>query len=243
MNSELRAIRDQLKLILKQKKLNYAGLAKRLGVAEVTVKRFFTTEDISFLKLQQICQEIGISALDLMALVKNGNEEAFSLSVPQEEYFSKNEALYDFFVSLLKHRSLASVLKTGKFHKINVPKFLKELAKLDLIDLPLGDAVHVKKTGTLTWIKAGPLQKAFMRKRHISYLDAFEIPLKEESSYLSSSQRSLRSESLQEMKRDLEFIVHKYRSRAYREEKIYSEDQLVPVAWIIGAGEYTMGLK
>jgi transcriptional regulator with XRE-family HTH domain len=237
-NWELEAVRSELKRILKQKKFSYKKLAKVLGVAEITVKRFFTSEDVSFVKLQQICRVIGISALELVALVQKGGEETFSLSEEQEEFFCKNERLYEFFVCLLKSRSIEIAEIKGHFKNENIPRFLRELEKLDLIEVPIGDSVHVKRHGVLTWISGGPLQKKFMRVRHSKYLDSFERQLQNPLNYLASSQRHLRPESIEEMKRDLEFVVHKFRSRAYREETIYSDDQLVPVAWLVGLGPH-----
>ncbi len=237
-NWELTAVRNQLKQILKQKKVSYKNLAMEMGTSEITVKRFFTSDDISFIKLQNICGVIGISALELIALVNKGGEETFDLSLQQEKQLSQNEQLYDFFVLLLKFRSIKLALQNGRFKKENIPRFLRELEKLDLIELPIDDKVHVKRVGVLTWIKGGPLQKKLMRPRHIKYLDAFESQLNERSNYLASSQRHLRAESLEEMKRDLEFIVHKYRSRAYREETIFPEEQLIKVAWLVGLGKY-----
>ena len=234
---EVVAIQRQLKEILKQKKYSYKKIADVLGVAEITIKRFFSSEELSFSKLQQICQVIGISALDLIAVVTKGGEQAFSMSLPQEKALSENEDLYNFFVCLLKTPSLKFAAQKG--HKKELfPKFLRELEKLGLAEIPLGDGVAVNGKGVLTWIKGGPLQKKYMRLRHIRYVENFEARLSSENTYLASSQRSLRPESLQEMKRDLEFVVQKFRARAYREETIYSVDQLVSLAWLVGLGEY-----
>jgi len=238
-NWELEAVRNQLKRILKQKKFSYQKIAKELGISEITVKRFFTSKDVSFVKFQQICRVIGISALDLVAMVQLGTEETFSLSHEQEEYLSKNERLYDFFVLLLKSRSIELSTQKGRFKKENIPRFLRELEKLDLIEIPTGDIVLVKRYGVLSWIRGGPLQKKFMRVRHDKYLSSFERNLQNPLNYLASSQRYLRPESVEEMKRDLEYVVHKFRSRAHREETIFSEDQLVGVAWLVGVGPYT----
>jgi hypothetical protein len=130
------------------------------------------------------------------------------------------------------------VIRKVNFKGANIPRFLRELNALDLIDLPIGDRVHIKKSGTLTWRKGGPQQKKFMRKRHERYLDAFENALDESRTFLTSSQRQLRPESLEEMKRDLAFLAQKYRDRAYLEESTCSESQLVDVAWLVGVGKY-----
>lgn len=237
-NWELEAVRSQLKRILKQKKISYKRVATELGISEITVKRFFTAEDVSFAKLQQICRIAGISALELVAMVQSGGEESFSLSREQEEYFSRNERLYDFFVLLLKSGSLKYSVEKGRLQKENIPRFLRELDKLDLIELPAGDSVRVKKRGVLTWIKGGPLQKSFMRRQHARYLDAFERQIQSPLAFLASSQRYLRPESVEEMKRDLDFVVQKFRARAYREETVYPESQLVSVAWLAGLAPY-----
>lgn len=237
-NWELKAVRRQLREMLKQKKMNYGTLAQKMNVAEITVKRFFTSSDISFRKLQQVCEAIGISALELASVVNKGNEQSFQLTEKQEAYLCKNERLYDFFVLLLKTRSIQQSLRKGRFEGVNTSKFLRELKSLDLIELPTGDNVSVKKRGALTWRKDGPLQKKFMRQRHEKYLDLFENTFNEPLNYLTSSQRHMRPESATEMKRDLEFIAQKYRDRAYVEEITCSEDQLVGVAWLIGLGKY-----
>lgn len=238
-NWELSAVRNQLKQVLKQKKFGYKRLARELGVSEITIKRFFSSKDFSFVKLQSICQVIGISALDLMAVVKNGSEETFSLTIQQEKYFAENVILYEFFTLLLKFKSVKIVLQKGRFKKEHVPRYLRELNDLDLIELPVGDTVRVKHTGVLTWLRGGYLQKKFMRLRHVKYLEVFEGQMNGGLGYLASSQRQMRAESIEEMKRDLEFIVQKYRARAYREETIYNEDQLVGVAWLVGVGQYS----
>lgn len=237
-NWELKAIRNQLKEILKQKKMNYRTLAKKMKVSEITVKRFFTTSDISFLRLQQVCEAIGISALELATIVSKGNEKTFNLTESQELYLSKNERLYDFYVLLLKTHSVQSTVQKGRFDGVNIPKFLKELNSLELIDLPTGDRIHAMHVGTLTWRKNGPLQKRFMRQRHEKYLDVFEKNIESPFNYLTSSQRHMRPESIAEMKRDLEFVIQKFRDRAYIEETTCSESQLIGTAWIVGFGKY-----
>jgi transcriptional regulator with XRE-family HTH domain len=237
-NWELKAIRQQLKDILKQKRLSYRELAKNMKVSEITVKRFFIHSDISFCRLQQICDAIGLSVLELVAMVEKGNEKTFQLTEKQEQYLSKNERLYDFFVLVLKTRSISASVKKGRFDDVNIPRFLRELKSLDLIELPVGDKIHVKRTGTLTWRKRGPLQKKFMRQRHERYLTIFEQNLDEPLNFLTSSQRHMRPESVEEMKRDLEFVIQKFRDRAYVEETTCAEDQLVGVAWLTGLGKY-----
>jgi DNA-binding Xre family transcriptional regulator len=237
-NWELAAVRAQLKLILKQKKFSYQAIAKELGISEVTVKRFFTSEDISFSKLQQICRVIGISVIDLVAVVKEAGEQSFQLTFPQEKALSENESLYDFFVSLLKYKSVKQATQRVGLPKENIPSFLRQLDHLGLIEIPIGDKVSLKVQGVLTWLRGGPLQKKFMRSRHLKYLDAFERSLDDAQYFLTSSQRRMLPSSLEEMKRDLEFVAQKYRSRAYREETIHDEEQLVAVAWLVGLGKY-----
>lgn len=235
---ELKAVKDLLKQVLRQKKISYRKLAEEMDLSEITIKRIFSTEDISFIRLQQICELAGISLFDLIALVNESTDKPFSLSEKQELQLSKDESLYNFYTLLLKYGSIKTACQKGNFIKVNIPKLLRELDELGLIEIPIGDKVHMKHKGVLTWIKGGPLQKKFMSLRHHKYIHAFESRLSSENTFLSSSQRQLRPETVAEMKKDLDFIIQKYRSIAYREEKIFDDDKLIEVAWLVGLGEY-----
>ena len=61
-----------LKRLLKAQGITYAALAKRLNLSEAAVKRMFSQQALSLLRLEQVCEVLDIGLSELAAETHQG---------------------------------------------------------------------------------------------------------------------------------------------------------------------------
>ena len=62
----------ELKRVLKERGITYAGIAEHLRLSQASVKRLFSSQDFSLSRIDQICELAGIELTDLVARLREG---------------------------------------------------------------------------------------------------------------------------------------------------------------------------
>lgn len=240
---EVELILSTLRRILKKKNMTYAVIAQEIGVTEVTIKRFFTGDDVSLKRLLQICDAVDMTLADVMTLALGKTENTFTLTEDQEQFLAENEDTFYFFTLLLEGMGLSQLKANYHLSDSQIQHFLQNLEQLDLLEmLPCG-SYRLRVKGLMAWQKNGLLQKKYMEQRHIDYVRHFSSSMNCKDVFLTSSERKMTIDSLNEMVDDFKFLIKKYRNRANREETVRSSDKLIPVSWIIGVGPFQRDTK
>ena len=75
MSRQVSKILNALKLTMRSKGITYKTLANKLGCSEPSVKRIFSTEKVSFERVEEICDLVGLSILELVTLSENQTQK------------------------------------------------------------------------------------------------------------------------------------------------------------------------
>lgn len=134
--SEKKKIHAAVKLRMRHDGITYAKLSKKLGVSEITVKRYFSEERLTLDTLDQICAALKTSLDELMADFKAESQtqkERFTRE--QETALANNEFLFVLFYIVARKFSYGDILKKLSRHNpAKIIRGLRELEELSLID-------------------------------------------------------------------------------------------------------------
>jgi len=84
---------NALKRGLRARGLTYRELAQRIGLSEAAVKRMFSRRAMSLLRLEQICEVLGVGLAELGAEAGRGAEPMARLTRAQEQALRDELAL------------------------------------------------------------------------------------------------------------------------------------------------------
>ncbi|MBK25715.1 MAG: hypothetical protein CME70_17080 [Halobacteriovorax sp.] len=165
MNLSLPEIQSLLKRISKAKKLTYSELAQRLEMSESGVKKLFSAKDISFKRLNDICDVLEVSLNDVL-------EEASSVEIreerftdEQEKYFLKNMDCFHFFWKLVVERvNLETIKKDYSLTARQVSRYLTKLDQFNIIELHPGNRIKIPRRQSKRWVGRGPLTKKIQKE-------------------------------------------------------------------------------
>ncbi len=122
-----------LKEELKKNGYTYKKLAQALGLTEAAIKKQFQSSDISFNRINAICELIGMPVDKLIERGSSLQVKQLKLNKVQENHFIKNPRLFIFFLKLSEERG--NVEKANASFQLDSNKLWKFLKTLDDISL------------------------------------------------------------------------------------------------------------
>lgn len=235
---------DQLKLlttlrsVIKAKSLTYAKLAKKLDVAEVTIKRWLTGNGCSLENIFAICEAIEISFFDLSALAKQDEEIDYVLSAGQERIFAKHPGLFGFLKHLHAGEKPSDLAKAWGLTQPQLFKTLRRLEDADVLEVLPNNEVRLKTRGNIRYTHQGPLAKAILRPQIIQFLDHIDRVLKDRDVCMHSAELELSETHITEFVSEIHKLGAKYRARALRDKSLLPAKKLKSVRWLFGFAPY-----
>lgn len=159
MNSKM--LVEALKKELKNRRITYKELAKRIHMSEAGVKRIFSEQNFSLQRLDEVCLAIGIdySALILSARFENQTKKHFSEEVESELALDSNLLLLLYHI-LLEHR-FSKILNVMNLDKIQLYQLARKLEVLGLIDVLPNNHFRAKVDKSTRWIPDGALSRKY----------------------------------------------------------------------------------
>ena len=156
-----------LKAELKSAGLTYAALAKRLGMAESSIKRIFAKADMPLSRIDEICQVLKLDFADLARQVAANQPLREQLTLAQERAVISNPKLLLAAICCLSQWSFEQIVSTYRISELECIKQFTVLDKLGIIELrPLNRyRLHVSKT--FRWLPNGPVM-AFFRQNVVT---------------------------------------------------------------------------
>ena len=160
--SETHQILSVIKKALKSKGITYRELSQRLEVSEPTVKRLFSTKELTMSRLEQICGVIDLSLFDVLKLASPNHEHMASiLSLEQERALAEDARLFAYFYKLCLGLGPSEIrAQFGVSPKVE-SRFLIKLEKLRLAERQVGEKVKLMVGRSLDWMKKGPLVQKY----------------------------------------------------------------------------------
>jgi transcriptional regulator with XRE-family HTH domain len=220
--AEIDRIAAALRRCLKERGMTYADLAKRIGVAEVSVKRLFSKRAFSVKRLEQVCAALDLDIYSVAKLARGDGERLQELTIEQEQALAKDARLITLFHLLLHDWTAREVLREFAITEPEVIRLLAKLERLKLIDLLPGNRVKLRCPQRFSWRSDGPVRRRYQAAALGEYLSA---DFRGENQLLRLEVRELTPASLAVLKRKLERVAVEFNELAEVDSQIAIENR------------------
>ena len=220
---ESKAIIGTLKELLKAQGITYKYLAKELHMSEASVKRIFSNQTFTLSRIEEICNVLNISILEVCEIAKNGtHNDVYEYSLEQEEFLARKPKFLAYFDLLLNGKTPKSIsTKYGLSEKENF-KYLKKLDELGLIELHTNNKIKFPHSKNIKWRTEGPLRKLFFKNAKFEFLNS---DFSQSDELLKLSILPMSKESYSKLVSELADIYKKYERTSQIEEKLKTKTQ------------------
>jgi transcriptional regulator with XRE-family HTH domain len=220
-NPEHESLLTALKQTAKARGLNYAEIAGSLGLAEITVKRFFAGHMGSFHHAYAIAEAIGTTLLDAAALAKTMRPPETTLTLEQDAFFAAKPGRYPLFIELYRRRPRAEVLRDWNLSEEKLFRFLRDCERQGLLDLLPGAKIRFRSEGPLLMNPKGKLRESFLAEN----LKFLEFAQSSAAATVKASEVLLTPKHAEEMKAEFGALITKWRAQAHSDETLLSKSK------------------
>ncbi|MFS4459548.1 helix-turn-helix domain-containing protein [Bdellovibrio sp. HCB2-146] len=155
---------NAIKRVLKARSVTYQDLAEQLKMTESGIKKMLNAKDISFRRVLQICEAVGVLPGQLFSLSEKAFVSEVSLTSQQEEALLKNRPLLAVYWRIaIEGKDVAEVERLQKLTKAELKKMLDRLVALDLLSVRRG-IYKARHSGKFKWSDDSKLAKTLNRE-------------------------------------------------------------------------------
>lgn len=152
---------DTLKQALKNHRITYAEIARRLNMSEANVKRMFASRRFSLDRLEDICALMQLELTDLFQLYEASRQRIDHLSAEQEKELVANTKLLLVAVSVRNRLSFDDIVDHYNISETECIHHLAKLDKLKIIDLLPNNRIKLRIDDAFRWLPGGPIDRFF----------------------------------------------------------------------------------
>jgi len=153
----------ELKHALRERRLTYSAVAKQLSLSVASVKRLFSTGDLSLKRVDQICELLETGLAEILARGR-GRPSTKQLTLAQEQEIVSDPKLFLVAWLLINRAPLEDIVRSYKFSEREVLRFLYRLDQLKVIELQPGNRVRLLVSRHFSWRAGGPVQRYIHQK-------------------------------------------------------------------------------
>ena len=150
-----------LKKEMKAAHVTYADLARRLGMAESSIKRMFASANMSLSRVDEICRVLKIDFSDLAQLVADSRPLLAELAHQQEKAVVANKKLLLVAICVLSQWTLEQITASYRLTQAECIKCLTQLDRIGVIELRPLNRYRLKLAKTFRWRPNGPVMEYF----------------------------------------------------------------------------------
>jgi hypothetical protein len=169
MMTHTAALVDVLKKELKGRGITYAGLARRLGLSEASVKRMFSRRDFTLKRLDEICRHAQIEFCELARAVTREQSLMAHLTLEQEQEIVADSKLFLVAVCALNHVTFDEIVEAYEISAAECVRLLTRLDRLKFLELLPGNRIKLLVSRTFGWLPDGPIQRFFNDQAHSEF--------------------------------------------------------------------------
>jgi transcriptional regulator with XRE-family HTH domain len=222
-----------LKRILKEKKISYRELAKRVSFSEGTIKNIFHFNDASVQRICEISEAIGVPFPDLVAAAYAQNTREFSFTEAQEAFFATHPEHYNFFREIFfRHKTPEEVGDEHTLSRKSVNRYVKELEEEGLLERLVEGKIHFNYSGRLKWRNGGPWMQKYFRNYSQKITDEILAHPDSQDHFCSFSFASLSRANRDLFYLEIEEVAEKYKDVSYKEHLVGGKGETLPVTWM-----------
>lgn len=158
----VRLLIDTLKRLFRARGLTYRDIAAGMSVSEVTVKRWFSSQNMTLRTVEDLCDLAEITLPDLMELAARDSDPRLRrLTMEQEQALAESTLLTFIFSLLLNGWSAEELRRECEIDEALLVRYLVRLDRLRLIDLLPGNIVRLLTKRDIEWHRDGPVRRMF----------------------------------------------------------------------------------
>ena len=205
--SQSEALIDTLKRILRMHGLTYRKLAEESAMSESTIKRMFSTGNISLKRLEKICELAQVSVAELVEQMDLEMRTVHQLSEDQENEITSDHGLLLVTFLVINGWKYDEILNTYSYTPHQLVKYLATLDRIKLIELLPRNRFHLLVSPHFGWRRNGPIQRFFVEKIQRDFLGS-QFTGETESLLFLSGMLTVNSRSL--LNRRLEDVAKEF---------------------------------
>lgn len=168
--TELQQLLATVKRLLKARGLAYRDVARALDLSEASVKRLFSSGNLSLERLAQVCALLDMTLAELTQAAAAGTPRLSRLDEKQEAELVSDPKLLLVAVCALNHWHLADMVAHYRLDEAQTLRCLLRLDRMRLIDLLPGNRIRVNVSRDFDWRPGGPIERYFAGRGRDDFL-------------------------------------------------------------------------
>jgi DNA-binding Xre family transcriptional regulator len=165
-------ILDTLKDALKNNGKTYKDVGKALDISESSVKRLFSTKNITMERVEQMCELINLNIFDIIHLADSRKATITrKTTLEQENLLAADDDLFMIFYLLVSRWTVDDILYHYDFDIKTVEAHLLKLDKAKLLELHPNNKVKMLIRKSIKWIPDGPIESIYKSNITEEFLD------------------------------------------------------------------------
>lgn len=168
--AQTEALIETLKQALKQHRLTYADVAKKLEMSEANIKRMFASKRFSLDRLEDICNLMQLELSDLFQLYEESRQHITQLTLEQEKELMSDASLLLVAVSVRNRLSFDDIIHNYDIEATECIRHLAKLDKLKIIDLLPNNRIKLRIDENFRWLANGPIESYFEKQIQAQFL-------------------------------------------------------------------------
>ena len=162
--AQVKPLVQALKSALKAHGKTYAHVATALELSEASVKRLFAESSFTLLRLEQVCQMMGMQITDLVQQMNEHQPLLQQLGTDQEQEIADDLELLLVTICALNRWSLVDICRHYSISETECIRKLAKLDKLKIIELLPKNKIKLLIAPNFAWLDNGPIQRFFQDK-------------------------------------------------------------------------------
>ncbi|MEY4764760.1 MAG: hypothetical protein RI907_1433 [Pseudomonadota bacterium] len=154
-----------IKAELKASGVTYAELARRLGLAESSIKRMFAKGDMPLSRVDEVCRALKLDFADLARRVADAQPQRLELTLAQEKAVVADRKLLLVAICCLSQWTFEQMVGAYLLTEVECIRCLTKLDKLGIIELKPLNRYRLRVAKTFRWRPHGPVMQFF--RQHV----------------------------------------------------------------------------
>ena len=205
--NEIHRLMTTVKRQLKLRGKTYGQVARALKLSEPTVKRMFSTGNLTVERLAQLAELLDMSLVELMRECEASQPALAQLAPAQEQELVSDTRFLLVAICVLNHWSLLDIVRKYRYTEAQCLQHLVALDKMHLIELLPGNRIRLLVARNFEWLAEGPI-RLFFRQQALG--DFVNSPFNSESETLSFSHGMLTPQASAHLQRKLKLLQREF---------------------------------
>ena len=212
-----------LKSVFKNKGITYKDAATALELSEISIKRIFSTKNVSLVRLEKLCEFANTDIGELIQLAEERHQKISTLTLEQERKLVSDKKLLLLGVCLINHWSFDEILSNYQFEEPELIGLFAQMDKLRIIEYLPGNRYRLNIARDFCWQPGGPIHIYFAKSILGDLLSGNLLSSKNHFRYVWGM---LSKESAQELNRKIKRLIDEYLLIAQQDTRISVEDKM-----------------